>query len=224
LQPSNRDGPMPEDKKPDLIREFNERYMAAHAKLDAAMKEIQAQTDRGAAIIASSLIENSLRDALVARFLPLNNEFRDNMFGSRGFLGSFAAKIDMGLAVGLYQRPAHRDLTQIRRVRNEFAHNIEPLSFESPGVKKLCDRILLDLPFRDTRQRFLSAFYSLFAHLTDMEISPLTRMQGAIHPRDIPMPGPRISMTPVLLPIGADGTVGVEPEAAPTPAGEEPSQ
>jgi hypothetical protein len=206
-----------ENRSPETFLAFKERYEKAHAKLDLAMREIERQTDRGAAIIASSLLENSLRDALIARLLPLNNVLRENIFGTRGTMGTFAAKIDMGLAVGLCQKPAHYDLTQIRRVRNEFAHSLEPLSFESTDVKKLCDRILPSIPFRDSRQRFLSAFFSLFAHMTDMEISPLTRMQGAPHPRQVPTLGPSISMTPVLLPIGNDGLVGIEPQApAPT--------
>lgn len=53
------------------------------------------------------------------------------MFKQSGPLGSFAAQIDMGYLLGLYPDYVRDKLHTIRLIRNEFAHNVQPVSFKS---------------------------------------------------------------------------------------------
>ena len=98
-----------------------------------AMSEISKQRDRGAGIIAAAIVEDHLDFALATR-LRTDKEAADlkaNMFSGRGALGNFGAKIDLGYLFGLYDNRTRKKLHEIRLIRNDFAHKMEPQSFAS---------------------------------------------------------------------------------------------
>ena len=78
---------------------------------------LRPENDRGAAIMVSAFVEESL-----ARIL--------------GKRSNFAAMIDTGYERGLYKGLLHNDLNVIRRVRNLFAHVTRAITFDTPQVVK----------------------------------------------------------------------------------------
>jgi hypothetical protein len=100
-------------------------------------EEIDKQRDRGAAILAASVLEDHLTEVIKTR-LERNAKIEARMFKGYGPLASFAAKIDLGFLLGLYSLQVHKQLNYIRAIRNEFAHNLDPLSFRSQRIKDLC--------------------------------------------------------------------------------------
>lgn len=137
-------------------------------ELAGGMRELEEQTDRGLAIIATALLEHHLAVAIEARLLPLSSKLKDNLFGSRGTLSGFQSKIDMGFALGLYTKDAHRELDTIRKIRNRFAHTPIALSFhDDPELRKLSLLLLrqgdgtLTVKQREPRERFLIAYLLL---------------------------------------------------------------
>jgi hypothetical protein len=100
-------------------------------------EEIDKQRDRGAAILAASVLEDHLTEVIKTR-MERNVKIESKMFKGYGPLASFAAKIDLGFLIGLYSLSVHKQLNYIREIRNEFAHNLEPLSFRSQRIKDLC--------------------------------------------------------------------------------------
>ena len=107
-----------------------------------AMSEIDKQRDRGAGIIAAAIVEDHLDFALATRFRGDNavTELRKNMFSSRGALRNFGTKIDLGFLFGLYDAHTQKKLHEIRLLRNDFAHNMQPVSFASQASR--CARLL----------------------------------------------------------------------------------
>jgi uncharacterized protein YlaN (UPF0358 family) len=93
------------------------------------------ESDRGAAIVGAALIEVALDDALKKYLIPSIDK-RDEILNSREF--SFALKIDLAYRVGLIKKNIRNGLHQIRRIRNEFAHSPEFLTFTENSVS---DRI-----------------------------------------------------------------------------------
>jgi hypothetical protein len=95
-----------------------------------ATNEIPKQRDRGAGIIASSILEDYLIAAIKTRF-DRHQGIEDKLFKGTGPLSSLSAKIDLGLLLGLYTKRVHTMLHDMREVRNDFAHNPLPVSFRS---------------------------------------------------------------------------------------------
>jgi hypothetical protein len=116
---------------------------------DDGIKAIKTQRDRGAAIIAGSMVEGHLAEAIKARF-ERNSNVEDKLFKGYGPLATFSAKIDLGLLVGIYNRTEfgispiqfHRNLHTIREIRNEFAHNFGPITFKSQRLRDLCKNLV----------------------------------------------------------------------------------
>lgn len=106
------------------------------------LEEIIKQTDRGAALIAAAYLEERLLLAIKAR-LNENETVEKELFGPSRPLGSFSAKIDVGLLLGIYSDQSHQMLHTIRKIRNDFAHKSVPQDFGSERIKALCDNLTL---------------------------------------------------------------------------------
>ena len=57
------------------------------------------------------------------------------MFGSFAPLGTFSTKISIAFFIGLIPEDIYNDLNIIRKIRNEFAHNYDTLTFNLSPVK-----------------------------------------------------------------------------------------
>ena len=105
--------------------------------------EIETQTDRSAAIVAGSFVEATLRAAIETQWNIPSNSVRERIFKGYAPLSSFSAKIEIGSVIGLFGPKTRCDLNLIRKVRNEFAHFLHPLSFTTPHIARLCEQLLL---------------------------------------------------------------------------------
>jgi hypothetical protein len=106
-------------------------------------QEIETQTDRSAAIIAATFVETTLRAAIETEWNIPSNSVRERIFKGYAPLSSFSAKIEIGSVIGLFGPKTHGDLNLIRKIRNEFAHFLNPLSFKTPHVERLCEQLQL---------------------------------------------------------------------------------
>jgi hypothetical protein len=108
--------------------------------LGKAFTELNAESsDRAIAIVGGALIEDATEDAIVSRLLPMSKAHRDALFHSdSGY--TFASKIDLGLSLGLYGNRAKLDMHRIKKIRNEFAHNIDR-DFSHDLIVKSCHQL-----------------------------------------------------------------------------------
>jgi hypothetical protein len=113
------------------------REPLSEATITGVIEELVKQSDRGAGIIAASLIEELLEIVILNRLRPLSSDKHRNLFAGSSPLSTFAAKIDIAYAIGVINELTHIQLHLIRRVRNHFAHRIQPLDFEHPEIKQL---------------------------------------------------------------------------------------
>ena len=107
------------------------------------LKEIDSQTDRGAALIAAAYLEDRLVDAIKAR-TNRHEKIERDFYKGLGPLATFSAKINLGLLLGIYDLSFHRMLHTVRDIRNKFAHKTEPLDFNSQQIRDLCHNIGVD--------------------------------------------------------------------------------
>jgi hypothetical protein len=112
------------------------RKKPSYQELAEAWKEVDIDaTDRAAAILAASYVEDALRDKIITRLIAsLSNSERDEIFDNKGPLSTFDSMIKAAYAFGLISIEARNDLHAIKQIRNCFAHAMIPLTFATPQV------------------------------------------------------------------------------------------
>ena len=108
----------------------------------AMVAEIEGQTDRGAAIVGVTWIEEALLASIEA-FLEKSPKAWDRLFRKSGPLSSLSAKIDLARLLAMTSDAIHSDLHTLREIRNAFAHSAldktnTPLTFRTSSIKGKC--------------------------------------------------------------------------------------
>jgi len=102
--------------------------------------EFSRETDRAAAVLVGSYLDALLEDLL--RTLLVDEGVRR---GGRpllnGALVSFTNRVDAAYALGLISTEEASDLSTINEIRNVFAHQLLGVSFKTPSVQALCDKL-----------------------------------------------------------------------------------
>jgi hypothetical protein len=97
--------------------------------------EFGKETDRAAVILSVAMLDQVL-ETILRSHLCATDSSNDELFeGPTAPLSTFSARINMCHRLGLISARLCRDLHIIRRIRNEFAHNITGCTFETPGVR-----------------------------------------------------------------------------------------
>ena len=127
-------------------------------------------------LVLAAAVEQALELAISSHFV-LDEEAAERMFDdqSNGSLGTFAAKIKMGFALGIYEKHVRDELDMIRVIRNVFAHHKGAISFESDGIKDGCNTLFIPNKWRlvhqDTpqtaKERFYNSVRMLYVYLED---------------------------------------------------------
>jgi hypothetical protein len=123
---------------PTFALEPDERHIIA-----SLMKE----NDRTVAIVGGSLLEARLEEKLKAQLRTDsskdNQKILDDMFQGLGPLSSFSAKIRLGYLLQLYDYLVRIELTAIKDIRNRFAHEQTPITFDTPEIVTLVQKLKL---------------------------------------------------------------------------------
>jgi hypothetical protein len=141
--------------------------------------EIERQPDRG----GGSRSSRSTRRA-VAPYHQISSHSHESVeqktFQGDGPLATFSAKIDLGLLLGLYTPQIHKQFHRIRKIRNEFAHNMKPITFRSQKVRDLC----ANLKFGPRAQRI---FFEPFERMEPGDFKDIaTELAKVLRPTNVP--------------------------------------
>jgi hypothetical protein len=139
------------------LRALSGRLDFSTSDASAALKELSDAPDRVAAIVAASLVEDSLRWALNSYFiLNISEDEEKILFENSGILSTFHAKVLMGHALGLFGPVARGDLTTIKDIRNVFAHAPRRIDFTTPAISDACDELqYIDAVAKQTKRLIL---------------------------------------------------------------------
>lgn len=110
--------------------------VAKHEQWQEWMEEFQEESDRACAVLGPAFLDHHLKMLLEAFFV--NAPEVKEMFGSLKPLGSFAARIDLTFALGFLAPSERRDLNLIRKIRNDFSHQLHGLDFSTPSIVDRC--------------------------------------------------------------------------------------
>ena len=106
-------------------------------QLNATFVEIFKQSDQASAVVSGSILEELLQRMITAFLLPHAN-VRKSMFDGITPISTFGAKIELSYHLGLINKEEYEDLKLIKNIRNEFAHSIKGISFETESIKDRC--------------------------------------------------------------------------------------
>lgn len=146
--------------------------------LSTLFTELETADERTVAIVAGSILENSLAIAIQARLRALDPAEQKELFEYENApLRTFHSKIQLGYALGLYSHRIQDDLKRIKRIRNTFAHNIFVKSFDDEEVSGDCDDLIgpkylrwakLEANLSDRRYQFMETAFHLLVRF-DLE-------------------------------------------------------
>lgn len=108
-----------------------------------AFKEIdETQSDRAAAIVAATFVEDHLT-RLLRWNLEQDDKLLDQLFRPGGPMGDFGVKINLAYLIGLYSKTAWKELDTIKKIRNDFAHKMEVRDFTHGRTRELTNNLKL---------------------------------------------------------------------------------
>jgi hypothetical protein len=107
--------------------------------LDAIFRKAEMESDRAAIAVMASLVEYSLERVISTRLRkPRNNAEIKTLFNENGILGTFSEKILAAYFLKIIGPEARRELDLIRGIRNQAAHDMNPISFQ--GTAEIASR------------------------------------------------------------------------------------
>ena len=168
-----RGGRMDKKERGDRTKFSRKGVLTTHphlAEFLPFLEVLNAESARGVVLVAASYLENVLLDVLRS-FLIEGKPQEQILSGFNAPIGSLSAKIALSASLGLINERERKECDTIRKIRNNFAHNVHP-SFDEENVKSLCDNLTYRArPFEgidiDARGSFTSASVALILTLTN---------------------------------------------------------
>lgn len=112
-----------------------EKDLAAYW-MEFLQKEFLKETDRAAVILTASLFENALTNILKKYFAPIS-AVEDDLLEGNNPLATFSSQIKLAYRLGIISSKFAQDLNLVRKMRNEFAHNVHGSNLGTGKLKDL---------------------------------------------------------------------------------------
>ena len=123
---------------------------------------------RAATLIAASILDNFLETAISTCFVKLSKSKFNALFRDKQApFSSFANKISVAHALGIYNDLTRSQLDEVRAIRNAFAHTMQPIDFDHFVISAACNNLNPSLvsgkPFASSspRERFMGTIVLL---------------------------------------------------------------
>ena len=107
----------------------------------SCMEVLQSESDRGAVLVTASMLDDILKQLLLARLL--DGDHSKKLFaGPNAPLGTFSSRIIAARAVGVISEQWKKELNLLRKIRNDFAHSVSA-SLEDVSTLDKCNALTL---------------------------------------------------------------------------------
>ena len=91
-------------------------------------------------MLGAAIADQQLKNALLTKMRKLSRKLEKELFTGYGPLSSLSAKIALAYALGFIDNITRSRLTVARKVRNEFAHAEDVITFQHPEIRRLLAR------------------------------------------------------------------------------------
>jgi mannitol operon repressor len=109
------------------------------------LSEFQKETDRGAALVGAALLDSRIERILLSHFAD-EKIAHELLSGGNAPLGSCSARLKLAYALGLITDIEFKECDTIRKIRNEFAHEVHGLSFATSQLTNLARNLRANTP------------------------------------------------------------------------------
>lgn len=116
------------------------RNISEIKELGLFLKDFNGESDRGAVLIAASLIDQRLMEILEG-YLIENKQSSDLFSQPNAPLGTLSAKAAMAYSLGLIQKNEFEEISLIRKIRNDFGHKWKDINFKNPKIVSYCNKL-----------------------------------------------------------------------------------
>lgn len=120
--------------EPKTVHEYGE----SNHWCDFFEREVRQESPRAMAILSAAVLDEAMTSLLKLALLPCPTSTDPLFDDSYAPIGSFSAKIEVAERMGIISPGVAQSLHLIRRIRNDFAHDIAGCSFENAVV---CNRV-----------------------------------------------------------------------------------
>jgi hypothetical protein len=103
---------------------------------------LKGESNRAAVIIISAHVDSLLEEIIKSYMIPSPNATDALFDGQNSVFANFSNKIDISYRLGLISAPLCRSLHIVRKIRNEFAHDMMGKSLDSPEIKSRIGELL----------------------------------------------------------------------------------
>lgn len=119
-----------------MVRDYID-FLVEDDYLNTFLDEFQKETDRAAAVLGAAYLHDLLKQLLKASFID-EHKLTNELFENQGALGEFNTCISITYSIGLITLKEAEDIHRIRKMRNEFAHQIHGLTFANDSLANRC--------------------------------------------------------------------------------------
>jgi len=98
------------------------------------LKSVESESDRAAVILSATFLDSALELLLKSFLVPCASSHDPLFDGVSAPFGDFAGRIEAAHRLGLIEPSFARSLHLIRKIRNDFAHNITGCNFSDSAV------------------------------------------------------------------------------------------
>nr|WP_288836593.1 hypothetical protein [uncultured Flavobacterium sp.] len=113
------------------------------------VQELNAESDRGAVILACSLFDIALKAKIKSYLVSIENVNDDIFDDANSPLSTFSSKINMAFRLAIISNQLKSDLHTLRDIRNSFAHNIDGCNFDDEEVINSINKLKISSNFID---------------------------------------------------------------------------
>lgn len=106
-------------------------------------RELANQSDRAVAIVCASILDTQLSDML-KNFMIDDKNIKKDLLEGNSPLSTFSAKIKTAYYLGLISEDEYKNLDTLRKIRNDFAHQLINISFDNnQSIKARCNNLYI---------------------------------------------------------------------------------
>jgi len=189
-----------------------EQFLAKQQEVFMAFRKVlTTESDRGCALFAAAYLDTSLSNLLYLSFVE-NQKIENELFEGTAPLSSFSSRIRLAYYLGKISAECRRDLDTIRGIRNDFAHDVRLISFETQSIADRCRNLGFSYHEKDVRPRghFTAASCGILAIVQATALKSIAPM---VKPDDRPSEAQKEAMRKQLAEAMKDLTPPKKPES-----------
>ncbi|MBP8322471.1 hypothetical protein KAF81_33040 [Pseudomonas aeruginosa] len=156
-------------EQPSSEEDLGKKLTQAYIEFDRAL---QAESDRGCALYAAAYIDVELMELLSASLVQ-HKDITQDLFKGTQQLSTFSSRISMAYYLGLISPEFRADLDILRRIRNDFAHSNQAVTFSTEAVANRCSRLATSFREQDAspRAKFTAAASTILAVIARLRVN-----------------------------------------------------